>query len=325
MSLFKREQQAEFTPSSRVTTQISDLIRMAQLAGYIKLPKHNIKNQHKGTMLSAFKGRGMELADIRRYQDGDDVRDLNWLMYARTGDLYTKLYHEERERPSILWVDHSSSMQFATRGSYKAVVASQLAALVGWHEIKNNNRIGGINVDDCTSKHWRASKSKQGFMQFLQQLCVPKPAMTVVDKTAETLSLSQKIAGLTQVKQPGSGLYLFSDFTGWDDDCEKQLLRLSQHQDILLTMILDPIELQLPSKGIYTFSNGKDQTTIDTSKVKSLVPYYQKIKERIERVAHMSSYPNIDCSYVLTNDNPIEACYQSLNNLEPKFTIGGLK
>lgn len=318
MSLFKLKKHTEFLSSSRVETKIDDLIRMAQLADALPLPVHNIKNQHKGSMLSAFKGRGMELADTRRYQDGDDVRDLNWSTYARTGDLYTKLYHEERERPSMLWVDQSQSMQFATRGSYKSVIASQLAALIGWHELKNNNRVGGINVDDQMVNHWRASKSKKSFMQFLQQLCVINP----IKNEPVALTLADKLASLNRVKQPGSGLYLFSDFNGWDTECEQQLLRLSQHQDILLTMILDPLELQLPNKGQYTFSDGASQRTLDMSQAKKLSPYYRELSDRIDRVSEMGSYPNIDCAYVLTNDNPIESSYRSLNYSSSKFSLG---
>ncbi len=270
-------------------------------------------------MLSAFKGRGMELADIRRYEEGDDVRDINWMALARTGEVYTNLYQEERERPLFLWVDQSQSMQFATQGLYKSVIASKLAALVGWHELHNHNRVGGFAVNDSKVTHFNAARSRQGFIQLLNQLCQRIKQKTALEKP---LSFHQKLQSLSQMKHPGVALYIFSDFRGWNEDCKKFLLRLSKHQDVLLTMILDPIEINLPKKGRYALSNGKKQININTADKKVLEKYYGSVKKRIADVMEMAKYPGIDCSQVLTTDKPIIATYRALNEQRDEFNVG---
>lgn len=306
--------------SSNVSTSLPDLLALSPRAGQLKLPNVNIKSHHKGSLLSAFKGRGMELADVRRFQQGDDVRDMNWPMFARTGELHTKLYQEERERPLYLWVDHSSPMQFATQGAFKAVIASRLAALVGWHELGKHNRIGGMIARDNDVESFKATKSRKGFMALLQGMCAENTSGQQPEQP--TLSLANKLAHLNQVKQPGAALYLFSDFSGWDQECESLLLRLSQHQDVLLTLVLDPLEIQLPTKGQYAFSNGQQQVRMDMGRNTALKAYYRAIAQRIERMSAMGYYPNIDTTCVLTNDDPIEASYQSLNQIQSSLTIG---
>jgi uncharacterized protein (DUF58 family) len=305
--------------SDPTRVDLHELISLSRFAQHFQLPKIAIKSQYKGSMLSAFKGRGMELADIRRYEDGDDVRDINWMALARTGELHTNLYQEERERPLFLWVDQSHSMQFATQGLYKAVIASKLAALVGWHELQNHNRVGGFAVNDTKVSHFNAARSRKGFVQLLEQLTRNQQLSTSTEKP---LTFYQKLQGLSQMKLPGVALYIFSDFRGWDEDCKKLLLRLSKHQDILLTMILDPIELHFPEKGYYALSNGKKQININTADKKVLAKYYETVSTRVNDVMEMAKYPGIDCSQVLTTDKPIIATYRALNEHREEFKVG---
>jgi len=298
-------------------TQVSlqDLISLSRFSDHFQLPINAIKSHHKGSMLSAFKGRGMELADIRRYEEGDDVRDINWMALAKTGQLHTNLYQEERERPLFIWVDQSRSMQFASRGLYKSVMAAKLAALVGWHELKSHNRVGGFAVNEDRVIHFNAARSRKGFIQLLNQLSEEKSLNT----TKNNLTFYEKLQSLSRMKQPGVALYIFSDFRGWDNDCKKLLLRLSKHQDILLTMIFDPLEINLPQKGLYSLSNGQQQIQINAADKKVMQQYYALINSRIEQVMSLAKYPGIDCSQVLTTDEPLTATYQSINQWRDEF------
>lgn len=300
---------------------LHELISLSRFAQHFQLPINAIKSQYKGSMLSAFKGRGMELADIRRYEEGDDVRDINWMALARTGEVHTNLYQEERERPLFLWIDQSQSMQFATQGLYKSVVASKLAALVGWHELQKHNRVGGFSVTDNKVTHFNAARSRKGFIQLLGQLSQVKNQPQLEH---QSLTFLQKLQSLSQMKHPGVALYIFSDFRGWDDECKKFLLRLSRHQDILLTMILDPVEIRLPSHGRYAISNREKQININTANKKVMTNYYKTVSNRINAVMDMAKYPGINCTQVLTTDEPIVATYRALNEYRDEFKVGEL-
>ena len=119
-------------------------------------------------------------------------------------------------------------------------------------------------------------------MRFLNKLSEP---IDLSVTPSQSLSLKTRLEVLTRIKQPGVALYLFSDFKGLDDECQSLLLSLSQHQDILITVIMDEFELNLPKKGIYTFSNGVQQVSIDTAKSQAVKNYYQLLEERISRIS----------------------------------------
>ncbi len=126
----------------RVST--ASLIRLIGPASTLSLKVRFIRAQQSGAYLSAFKGRGMEFEEARPYQPGDDIRNLDWRVTARTGKPHTKLFREERERPILLWVDYRNTMFFATKGVYKSVIAARAAALLAWSAHHHGDRVGGI-------------------------------------------------------------------------------------------------------------------------------------------------------------------------------------
>ena len=118
--------------SSRATAEESpvrvtqaELIRLAAPARLLSLDAMRARARRGGQYLSHFKGRGMEFDEARPYQDGDDPRNIDWRVTARTGKPFTKLFREERERPVLLWLDLRAAMHFATRGSFKSVLAAR--------------------------------------------------------------------------------------------------------------------------------------------------------------------------------------------------------
>jgi uncharacterized protein (DUF58 family) len=107
-----------------------------------------------GQYRTRFRGRGMEFAEVRAYQPGDDVRSIDWRVTARRGKAHTKLFHEERERPVLVAVDYRTPMFFATRGCFKAVQVSRLAALLAWQALGRGDRIG-CSLKSIISKRGR--------------------------------------------------------------------------------------------------------------------------------------------------------------------------
>ncbi|MBT5228989.1 MAG: DUF58 domain-containing protein, partial [Methylococcales bacterium] len=98
------------------------------------------------------RGRGIDFDEVRRYEPGDDIRTMNWRVMAKTGNPFTKLFHDERERPVILWLDYNPSMFFATKNHFKSVVASKIAALMAWSAFHHGDRLGGLAF--AQDQHW---------------------------------------------------------------------------------------------------------------------------------------------------------------------------
>ncbi len=219
-----------------------------------------------GSYLSRFRGRGMEFAEVRAYLPGDDVRSIDWRVTARRGKVHTKLFHEERERPVIVALDYRRPMFFATRGRFKAVQASQLAALLAWQALSRGDRIGGFIFSEERNLELRPQLGKKAVLQLLRQMVAdPVWQRSPHHPFAPQQRLAATLQRLHRVARPGSLILLLSDFSQWDDQVEKQLALLGRHCDLGLVHCFDPFEAELPPAGSYRLSDGERDLTMTTA------------------------------------------------------------
>ena len=196
-----------------------------------------------GTHLSGFRGRGMEFEEHRAYQPGDDVRAIDWRVTARTGQTHIKLFREERERPVYLLVDRSPSMQFATRGVFKSVLAAQAAALLGWAAVANRDRVGGMIADPGGLLEVRPGGGRRGLLRYLNQL------VTAQQRAADFTQASQLNNALQHVDRlarSGSVVVLLTDFQNLDGKAKPMLQKLASRCELIVGMVSDPFERELP-------------------------------------------------------------------------------
>ncbi|MBT7306941.1 MAG: DUF58 domain-containing protein, partial [Gammaproteobacteria bacterium] len=131
--------------SSGTTLQLDELIQLRTSARKIELGAQRLAlSAQQGGYLSAYRGRGLEFDEVRPYQEGDDIRSIDWRVTARRGRPHTKLFREERERPILLWIDLHPGMYFGSTTQFKSVLAGRLAALLGWAAVHSGDRVGGI-------------------------------------------------------------------------------------------------------------------------------------------------------------------------------------
>jgi uncharacterized protein (DUF58 family) len=170
-----------------------------------------------GEYLSRFKGRGMEFAESRPYQPGDDVRNLHWRVMARTGKPFTKLFREERERPVFVWVDLRRRMFFGTRRAYKSVVAARAAALIAWAASRHGDRIGGVLFSDGSHEEIKPARGKAAVLYLIRRLA-EHPAWDDRDGSHDDgeRSMRDAMIRLRRVVRPGSLVFLLSDFANLD-------------------------------------------------------------------------------------------------------------
>jgi uncharacterized protein (DUF58 family) len=195
----------------------------------------------------------MDFAESRMYQPGDDIRTIDWRVTARSGRVHTKVFEEEREKPVLLWVDLRPSMFFATRGRFKSVVAADVAALLLWKTLQDGDRIGGL-LQNGEHIELKPSRSRSAALHFLRQLSDMTRNASVSRKSAD---LQASWTRLRRVAQPGSQIFVLSDFRQANTAALRQLAMLAQHSQVTLIAIQDPFEERLPNTGSLRLTDGK--------------------------------------------------------------------
>ncbi|GAB6048728.1 DUF58 domain-containing protein [Methyloparacoccus murrellii] len=252
-------------PAAVVRPDLDELIALSHPASGIALARPTARALQSGQYLSRFKGRGMEFDEARLYMPGDDVRNLDWRVTARTGRAHTKLFREERERPVFLSVDYRASMFFATRGMYKSAMAARLAALVAWSARRHDDRIGGQVFSEAGSIELRPEHGQAAVLRLLKVLVDRAQAGAAATDGDPVRALEDALLHLPRHARPGSLVFIFSDFRGLNAAGEAALSRLSRHCDGVLVMIHDPLERHLPP-GRRRYGDGTREWVIDADR-----------------------------------------------------------
>lgn len=256
-----------------VVAQLQDLIDLRRYAHSVRYrPEHQAVRG--GSNLSRLRGRGMDFAEVRNYQAGDEIRHMEWRVTARTGRPHVKLYQEERERPVIILVDFNPSMIFGTRIAFKSVVAARLAAMIAWTASQQGDRVGGYFFSATEHSEFMPRGRESGVLPMLTSLC-DYTRQDDTQRNQPAIHLSEALIRIRRVIRPGSILVIISDFYSMDDEAEKQLARLRGHHDVLAYQINDPIELAPPPSNQYAMSNGQQEIILDTG-VKPVAEAYQQ-------------------------------------------------
>jgi uncharacterized protein (DUF58 family) len=217
-----------------------------------------VNDQLAGAYHSVFKGRGMAFSEVRLYQPGDDIRLIDWNVSARMNDVYVKLFVEEREMTVMLLVDMSASHRFGSREHTKRELAAELAALLAFSAIKNNDRVGLIVFTDRIEKFVPPKKGKTHVLRVVSEILTHRAEGRGTD-------LGQAVDFLGRVARRRSVAFLLSDFVA---DGYDKALRIAHHRhDLVPVTITDPMEEELPRLGIIYFEDPEtgEVVTFDTS------------------------------------------------------------
>jgi uncharacterized protein (DUF58 family) len=211
-----------------------------------------------GEYHSVFKGRGMEFDEVREYQYGDDIRTIDWNVSARLGHLYVKRYVEERELTVMLVVDLSASKDFGTVRRFKNELAAELAALLAFSAIKNNDRVGALIFTDVVEKYIPPKKGRKHVLRVVRELLAYQPLH-------RRTSIETAVRYLNNVLTKKCVIFLISDFI--DQGYEKALRVANQRHDLIALPINDPRERELPKVGILQLIDPETQEVfwVDTS------------------------------------------------------------
>ncbi len=245
-------------PSTQVTTE--DLIRLRlsarRLVMYARSPASSVI---AGVHPSRFRGRGVDFVESRSYEIGDDIRDLDWRVTARTGKPHTKVFQEERERPVFAIVDANPGMYFATRGALKIVQAARLAALAGWAAVKRGDRIGALISTSDDHFEVRPAGGQRGVLRMINVLVRTLNGAQPERFSDRPPAIDEMLKRARRIARPGSLIFLISDFYHLGEDFERHLAFLRRHSDVIACAVRDPVEQMPPPPGTYPVSDGKNQ------------------------------------------------------------------
>lgn len=261
-----------------------------------------------GTHISRVKGRGVDFEEHRAYQPGDDIRTIDWRVTARTGRPFTKVFREERERPVIIGVDQSHNMYFGSQVAFKSVVAAEAAAIICWTTVDNGDRVGGVVFSDNKQELVKPRRSKRSALRFLNALADYNQDL-VNSHTANTEPGGKLKAALEQmcrITKPGSNVYLISDFNDYDLACEKLIQQLAIHNSMTCVLIYDELESNLPKPGLYSITDGKSRTALDTYSRNIRELYHQGFDDRIAQLQSNLSKCQVPLITIKTNQLVME-------------------
>ncbi|WP_131782516.1 DUF58 domain-containing protein [Legionella gresilensis] len=245
-------------------TELNELIALRRLVS--RKRRHlGARAAKTGSHLSFIRGRGMDFAEVRNYQAGDEIRHMEWRVTARTGRPHIKVYQEERERPVILIVDFNPSMYFGTRHAFKSVIAARLAALIAWTAISQGDRVGALLFSPREHNEFMPKSREAGVLPLLASLNHYTKQFRQVQNENKSVPLNQILSKLNRVARPGSLIILISDFYELDEKCESHFSRLKLNNDILTYHICDPLELSPPKPALYAITDGKQELLLDTT------------------------------------------------------------
>ena len=252
-----------------------------------------------GEYQSAFKGRGMEFSEVRAYTYGDDIRQIDWNVTARTGDPFIKVFEEEREQTLMLCIDISQSGTFGSQSQSKMDLAIELAAVLAFSAIKNSDKVGLVLFSDHIEKVVPPKKGRTHVLRLIRELYTTKPTGTGTD-IADALSYINRLLDRRAI------VVLTSDFQ--DKDFEKQLRITNQKHDLVSIIINDQLEDELPDVGLVKIRDAETgaEKMIDTSSEKVRQAYEKRRMEQKAYIHDKMLKMKIDAVEVQTNESYVQ-------------------
>lgn len=239
-----------------LSASLEELTGMRKQIRYVQNFNHKkASSMQAGDIKSAFKGRGMEFEEIRAYNFGDDVRDIDWRVTARKQQPYTKIFAEERDLEVYVWLDLSASMLFGTKKELKSVTASKLAALIGWLSLEKKDRFGAIIFDGRKSYWFRPQNNRAQLLAILKKIADVSAAVLQNPQAAGS-EMNKSLKLLEQNAGSRSTVFIISDFNHDFGQMRTELGALAKRHELYLVDVYDILEEKAPKSGEYMAQFG---------------------------------------------------------------------
>ena len=258
-------------------------------------------NVFAGQYHSAFKGRGMAFSEVREYQYGDDVRDIDWNVTARFHRPYIKVFEEERELTVMLMIDVSGSLDFGTQRQMKRDMVTEIAATIAFSAIQNNDKIGVVFFSDCIEKYIPPKKGRKHILYIIRELLDFHPQSHRTD-------VKQALEFLTSVAKRRCTAFVLSDFYDTRDFLQPLQIANRKH-DVVALQVYDIRAKELPDVGLMRVVDAETgyEQYIDTSSRRLRQAHERYWRNGQEKLKDTMSKSNVDLVSIATNDDYVKS------------------
>ena len=279
--------------------ETSELIKKVRK---IEIKTHGLSsNIFAGQYHSAFKGRGMAFSEVREYQYGDDVRDIDWNVTARFNKPYVKVFEEERELTVMLMVDVSGSLDFGTQKQMKRDMVTEIAATLAFSAIQNNDKIGVIFFSDKIEKYIPPKKGRKHILYIIRE-------MLDFHADSRRTDLSQAVEFLTSVSKRRCTAFLMSDFYVRQDFLQ-QLTIANRKHDVVAIQVYDKRARELPDVGLMKIVDAETgyEQYVDTGSRRLRDAYRRYWLTRQAQLQETFAKSNVDCVSIATDEDYVKS------------------
>jgi len=252
-----------------------------------------------GEYLSAFKGRGMAFSEVREYQYGDDIRNIDWNVTARFNHPYIKVFEEERELNVMLLIDVSGSRNFGTYSKLKRDLITELAAVISFSAIKNNDKVGVIFFSDKVEKFIPPKKGKTHILRIIREILTFKPE-------SPKTNLTEALRFFNNVTKKKNTAFILSDFV--DGNFEEALRISSKKHDVIALRIYDKREQELPKAGLMCIKDSETNEVfwVNTNKASVRNDFEQWWKKKEFEFKSVFKKTGVDHVFIRTDDDYVK-------------------
>lgn len=265
----------------------NDLVALKnQKSKCVCISSQAVKSSVPGNHHSPFRGQGLEFDSVREYVPGDDIRNIDWRVTARTGRPHLKLFKEERERHTILCVDMNASMRFGTRNTFKSVQAARTAAFLGWQGLAQHDCISACLFGDVPDgiQFFAPKRTRKSFCAMLKMFTAPFGERYV--------TLDTSLQYINKASHTGALIYVISDFMDLNKNLQQEvsLSKLNQRCDVIFIAINDPADRWIPPMGTIGFcTNQAEKIYVNTDSMHGRKAYANLWEENRERLYYMTA------------------------------------
>ncbi len=289
--LLKSEQPPKV--NAALAADFKQMALMRRYVPYLRDFKLNQTSLQAGDSRSAFKGRGIEFEEVRAYNYGDDVRDIDWRVTARKNQPFTKLYNEEKDREVYIWLDLSAKMRFGTKHELKSVTAAKTAALIAWYALENKDRVGMAVFDGNKTLIFEPKRTVDNLFAVFKQ--IEKIAAESLYQTNESGSAIKSLKLLQQKAKHRAIVFVVGSFTDMEAESSALLSAFARNYELYLINVFDELEDKAPPAGEYLAQYHNQKQLLAVSGKAFAEDYRQYFAEKRQKIKKICA--KINCRY----------------------------
>lgn len=289
--LLKSEQPPKV--NAALAADFKQMALMRRYVPYLRDFKLNQTSLQAGDSRSAFKGRGIEFEEVRAYNYGDDVRDIDWRVTARKNQPFTKLYNEEKDREVYIWLDLSAKMRFGTKHELKSVTVAKTAALIAWYALENKDRVGMAVFDGNKTLIFEPKRTVDNLFAVFKQ--IEKIAAESLYQTNESGSAIKSLKLLQQKAKHRAIVFVVGSFTDMEAESSALLSAFARNHELYLINVFDELEDKAPPAGEYLAQYHNQKQLLAVSGKAFAEDYRQYFAEKRQKIKKFCA--KINCRY----------------------------